>query len=118
MAETTRGNGEQRLSTSSPSSGSASSTMAGMAGDVAHQAMEMGEKAAGAASEAGRMATGTMREYPIATAAVIAGVAFALGALWKSGTNNRRHPMWRNMNSYMDRINDTIADNVPRRWRY
>jgi hypothetical protein len=117
MAETTRGNGEQRSGTSSTSS-PASTTMAGMAGNVANQAMDMGEKAAESATEAGRAAVGTMREYPLATAAIIAGVAFALGALWKSGSNNRSSSVWRNMNSYVDRFNDTVADNLPRRWRY
>lgn len=81
---------------------------------MTEQAVEMGEKALEVASEAGTMVTQTAREYPIVTAAMIAGVAFALGALWKSNSFSRRSAM----HSYMDRASNTVSDYLPRGLRF
>ena len=85
----------------------------GMTDNVTNQAMEMGEKALEAASEAGTMVTQTAREYPIVTAAMIAGVAFALGALWKSNSWGRRSMM----QGYLDRASSSVNDYLPRNLR-
>lgn len=90
-------------------------SQSGMVQDVAHQAMEMGERAMDAASEAGVMAAQTAREYPITTALLIAGVAFTLGALWKTGASRRRPS---SMYGYMDRLTDAVNDQLPRRMRF
>ena len=109
MPETTRRNGEQWPSNPS----STGSSMADMANTAASQALDVGEKALDAASEAGRMARVTMREYPVATAALIAGLAFAMGALWKSGSFQRRS----GMQGYIDRLQETVGDLPRRYWR-
>lgn len=88
------------------------SSTSGTAGSMASQAMDMGEKAMEAVGDAGSAVTQTAREYPITTAVMIAGVAFALGALWKSGSWRRRS----SMHGYMDRMGEMMAD-LPRRMR-
>jgi hypothetical protein len=74
--------------------------------------MDAGEKAIEAASQAGTAVASTAREYPVTTGLVIAGVAFALGALWKSGSWRRRS----GVAGYVDRMNETLSD-MPRRLR-
>lgn len=90
------------------------SNTSGTAQDAANRALEMGEKAMDAASEAGTVVVQTAREYPLATGMMIAGVAFALGALWKSGSWNRRSTM----NGYLDRAGNAVNDYLPRNMRF
>lgn len=91
---------------------STTSGMSEMAGQVATQAMDMGERALDAAGQAGSAVTQTAREYPVTTALMIAGVAFTLGALWKAGTWRRRAGAY----GYLDRVSETMSD-LPRRLR-
>lgn len=68
---------------------------------------EIGERAIGLVEQAASAA----RERPYTTLAVAAGLAFAMGALWKSG----RRPQ-----SRWDVLKAQIRDHedwVPRRWR-
>ncbi len=93
-------------------SSAASGGMSDMASAATAQARDIGEKAVDAASEAGRMVHSTAREYPVTTGLLIAGVAFALGALWKSGSYRRN-----SVYGYLDRINDAMGDMPRRYWR-
>ncbi len=90
------------------------SNPSGMAQNVTSQALEMGEMALDAASDAGAMVTQTAREYPIVTGIMIAGVAFALGALWKSGGWNRRSAM----HGYMDSASSAMNSYLPKHMRF
>lgn len=103
MAETHH-NGEQWGSKSSGTS--AGSSMSDMASGAMDQARDMGNKAVDAAGEAQRMASDTVRQYPLSTMVAVAGVSFALGALWKAGTFTPRTGLHR----YMDRLNGTLSD--------
>lgn len=91
---------------------STTSGMSELAGQVATQAVDMGEMAVQAAGQAGTAVSQTAREYPVTTALMIAGIAFTLGALWKSGTWRRRAGVY----GYMDRVGETVSD-LPRRLR-
>jgi ElaB/YqjD/DUF883 family membrane-anchored ribosome-binding protein len=54
----------------------------------------------------------TVREHPVATAAVIAGLAFAVGALWKIGQGRQQT----RAESLLARLSD-LQGELPRRWR-
>jgi hypothetical protein len=47
------------------------------------QAAEIGQQAFDQATEAATVARDTVKEHPITTLAVVGGLAFAIGALWK-----------------------------------
>ena len=54
---------------------------------------DFGEAAVERGTEAAALARDTVKEHPIATLAVIAGLAFAVGALWKIGHARQRSPV-------------------------
>jgi hypothetical protein len=75
-------------------------------------AFEYGEQALARTGEAARAARDTALEHPIATIAVFAGLAFAIGALWKISNS-------RQQTSY-DRLLHHLTDlrgQLPRNWR-
>ena len=77
------------------------------------EATDLGERAWDRAATAGEAARESVREHPILTVAVIAGLAFAIGALWKIG-----HPR---QQSRFEALRSRLADlpsELPRRWRY
>jgi len=73
---------------------------------------EFGETALERGTQAAAVARDTVKEHPIATLAVIAGLAFAVGALWKIGQSRQRSPV----DSLLDRLSNLQAE-LPRRWR-
>jgi len=80
---------------------------------TASETMDLGERVWERAATAGEAARESAREHPIATVAVIAGLAFAIGALWKIG-----HPR---QQSRFEALRSRLADlpsELPRRWRY
>jgi hypothetical protein len=64
------------------------------------------------AASAGAAARRGVEQHPIATVAMIAGLAFALGALWKIGRSRRPS----GMDSLLARLSSLPSD-LPRRWR-
>ena len=76
------------------------------------EAMDLGERAWERAATAGEAARDSAREHPIATVAVIAGLAFAIGALWKIG---RPRPQSR-LDGLLSRLSE-LPNELPRRWR-
>jgi ElaB/YqjD/DUF883 family membrane-anchored ribosome-binding protein len=56
------------------------------AGAIAGQAREVGERVGELAGEVGD----TVKQHPYATIAIIAGLAFAVGALWKIRSSTRQ----------------------------
>ena len=73
---------------------------------------DFGEAAVERGTEAAALARDTVKEHPIATLAVIAGLAFAVGALWKIGHARQRSPV----NSLRGRLSELQAQ-LPRGWR-
>lgn len=76
------------------------------------EAAGIGERALEQASEMGAVARDTVKENPIATLAVIAGAAFAIGALWKIGHARPQSTG----DALMARLSDLQAQ-LPRKWR-
>lgn len=79
---------------------------------VSDTVQEYGEQALERTGEAARSVRDTVMAHPIATVAIVTGVAFAIGALWKI-RNSRQQ-------SGYDRLLDRLADlkgQVPRGWR-
>lgn len=79
---------------------------------------KVAEQAQVAADETGRLAgeiAAAARERPYATIAIAAGLAFALGALWKMRTA-RQHS---NLDGLLARLPDLPSPNsiLPRSWR-
>jgi hypothetical protein len=52
-----------------------------------------------------------IKQHPMATLAIVAGVAFAIGALWKIGSSRRETAM----DSLLSRLGE-LQDQLPRRW--
>jgi len=73
---------------------------------------EFGEAALERGTEAAAVARDTVKEHPIATLAVIAGLAFAVGALWKIGHARQRSPV----DSLLGRLSE-LQTQLPRGWR-
>lgn len=73
---------------------------------------DFGEAAVERGTEAAALARDTVKEHPIATLAVIAGLAFAVGALWKIGHARQRSPV----DSLRGRLSELQAQ-LPRGWR-
>ena len=73
---------------------------------------EFGEAALERGAEAATVARDTVKEHPIATLAVIAGLAFAVGALWKIGQSRQRSPI----DFLLGRLSNLQAE-LPRRWK-
>jgi hypothetical protein len=76
------------------------------------QAAEMGQQALDQATEAANVARDAVKDHPIATLAVVGGLAFAIGALWKM----QRSPKASHMDTLMARLSD-LQHQVPKRWR-
>jgi hypothetical protein len=73
---------------------------------------ESGEQALDRTGEAARTARDTVLEHPIATLAIVAGLAFAIGALWKIGSSRQQSGHRR----LLDRLGD-LTSQAPRGWR-
>jgi hypothetical protein len=52
-------------------------------------AREYGEQALERTADAARAARDTVAEHPLATLAIVVGLGFAIGALWKMGSSRR-----------------------------
>lgn len=79
---------------------------------LSEKAMELGEQAFDRTTEAAAAARDTLKEHPIATLAIVAGVAFAIGALWKIGQPRQRP----HVDSLLSRLGE-LQNQLPRRWR-
>jgi hypothetical protein len=79
---------------------------------LAEKAMDLGEQAVDRATEAAATARDTVKEHPIATLTVVAGLAFAVGAIWKMG-QTRQHTR---VDSLLSRLGE-LQNQLPRRWR-
>ena len=80
---------------------------------LAEKAMDLGEQAVDRATEAAATARDTVKEHPIATLAVVAGLAFAVGAIWKMGGRSRQQTR---VDSLLSRLGE-LQNQLPRRWR-
>ena len=76
------------------------------------QAAEIGQQAFDQASEAATVARDTVKDHPITTLAVVGGLAFAIGALWKL----QRSSKTTHGDTLMERLSD-LQHQLPRRWR-
>ena len=74
--------------------------------------MELGEQAFDRTTEAAAAARDTVKEHPIATLAIVAGLAFVVGALWKTGQSRQQSPV----DSLLSRLGE-LQNQLPRRWR-
>jgi hypothetical protein len=74
--------------------------------DVGGQAMER-------TSEATRAVADTARQHPIGTLVVVAGLAFAVGALWKMRSDSRRSQI----DSLMSQLSDFAQRQRSQFWR-
>jgi hypothetical protein len=76
------------------------------------QATEMGQQALDQVSEAATVARDTVKENPITTLAVVGGLAFAIGALWKLQRSSRAS----HVDILMERLSG-LQQQFPKRWR-
>jgi hypothetical protein len=74
--------------------------------------MELGEQAFDHTTEAAAAARDAVKEHPIATLAIVAGLAFAVGALWKIGQSRQQT----SVDSLLSRLGE-LQNQLPRRWR-
>ena len=74
------------------------------------QAREAGRQALDQTAESAAATRDMMKDHPMATFAVIGGLAFAVGALWMAGRS--RQSQW----PLMDRLSE-LQSELPRRWR-
>jgi hypothetical protein len=81
-------------------------------GDPVEGASEFGEEVLDRAARATTATVDAVKEHPMATLAIVAGVAFAIGALWKIGSARREQTI----GSFLSRLVE-IQDQLPRRWR-
>ena len=82
----------------------------GIMDKVTETARDMGDRAAGLADDVGT----AVRENPYTTLAIAAGLAFAVGALWKVG-HQRPQSRW---DALMARVPELPGkDLLPPRWR-
>lgn len=76
------------------------------------RAMEVGEQAFDRTTEAAAAARDTVKEHPIATLAIVAGLAFAVGAPWKIGQSRQQT----RVDSLLSRLGE-LQNQLPRGWR-
>jgi hypothetical protein len=76
------------------------------------QATEMGQQALDQASEAATVARDTVKQHPLGTLAVVGGLAFAIGALWKLQRSSRTT----HVDTLMERLSG-LQQQLPKRWR-
>ena len=82
----------------------------GIMDQVTETARDMGDRAAGLAEDIGT----AVREHPYTTLAIAAGLAFAVGALWKLG-QQRPQSRW---DALMARVPEFPGKELlPQRWR-
>jgi len=74
--------------------------------------MEVGEQAFDRTTEAAAAARDTVKEHPIATLAIVAGLASAVGALWKIGQSRQQT----RVDSLLSRLGE-LQNQLPRGWR-
>jgi hypothetical protein len=79
---------------------------------VSDTVQEYGEQTLERTGEAARTARDTVLEHPVATLAIVAGLAFAIGALWKIGSSRQQS----GYGTLLDRIGD-LTGQQPRGWR-
>jgi hypothetical protein len=72
----------------------------------------MGQQALDQVSEAATVARDTVKENPITTLAVVGGLAFAIGALWKLQRSSRAS----HVDTLMERLSG-LQQQFPKRWR-
>ena len=75
------------------------------------QATEMGQHALDQASEAATVARDTVKEHPFTTLAVIGGLAFAIGALWKIQRSSKTS----RVDALIERLSG-LQQQLPKRW--
>ena len=80
--------------------------------DPSEGTSEFGEEVLDRAARAASATVDAVKEHPMATLAIVAGVAFAIGALWKIGSSRRQTTM----ESLFSRLGE-LQDQLPRRWR-
>lgn len=73
---------------------------------------ESGEEVLDRAARAATATVDTVKEHPLATLAIVAGVTFAISALWKIASSRRQTTM----DSLLSRLGE-LQDQLPRRWR-
>jgi hypothetical protein len=76
------------------------------------QATEMGQQAFDQVSEAAIVARDSVKQHPITTLAVVGGLAFAIGALWKLQRSSKTS----RVDTLMERLSD-LQQQLPKRWR-
>ena len=76
------------------------------------QAAEMGQQALDQAAEAATVVRDTVKEHPITTLAVVGGLAFAIGALWKLQRSSKTS----RVATLMERLSG-LQQQLPKRWR-
>jgi hypothetical protein len=85
-----------------------------MAGEASNEMSHVADRA----QDAARDLADTVRQHPYAAAAVAAGLAFAVGALWKMGNAPRRSrldDLLARLPDIPDR--DSIRNRIAARWR-
>ncbi len=75
--------------------------------------MELGEQAFDRTTEEAAAASDTDKEYTIATLAIDAWLAFAVGALWKIGQSRQQTT---SVDSLLSRLGE-LQNQLPRHWR-
>jgi hypothetical protein len=78
----------------------------------AERTSEFGEQVLDRTTQTATATVDAVKEHPLATLAIVAGVAFAIGALWKIGSSRRETTM----GSLLSRFGE-LQDQLPRRWR-
>jgi hypothetical protein len=81
--------------------------------DPSEGVSEFGERVLDRTAHATTATVDAVKEHPMVTLAIVAGVAFAIGALWKIGSSRRETTT---MGSLLSRLGE-IQDQLPRRWR-
>jgi len=76
------------------------------------QVTEMGQQGLDEVSEAATVTRDTVKEHPIITLAVVGGLAFAVGALWKLQRSSKAS----HVDTLMERLSD-LQQQLPKRWR-
>ena len=75
------------------------------------QATELGQQALDHATDAATVVRDTVKEHPIITLAVVGGLAFAIGALWKMQRSSRTS----HVDALMERLS-SLQQQLPKRW--
>jgi hypothetical protein len=82
--------------------------------DPERYSSEFGEELIDRAAQATTATVDAVKQHPMATVAIVAGVAFAIGALWKIRSSGRETTM----GSLFSRSRlGELQDQLPRHWR-